>query len=305
MARYKLRWRDQGTRTSKTFLDKIATYAIGKVRRVLLPKLVKRVTKRVTEDGSLASRVQEHRDKKRKRGGIKNQEFIPHIYVKKEPLAQTSTGTAMIEEESSTRNQSSPVSTITSVSQVISPELERCVLEHLRKGGRPLTIGNEDEWNSFKQMFEANNDCGRVERRRVDDSVNRFGELQWNNNELITEFVNNGRNLENREIDKDMTEEVEENEIYDGDVKCNGTCSYEMEFCDHRDTLRRRYGGEMKCVGEGCGKTLWEVTRTAQAYVCSRCKIKKCRNMLCTDCYGSRGRTRRTRQGGQTTVEKV
>ena len=171
MTRYKLSWRDQGTRTAKTFLDKIATYAIGKVRRVLLPKLVKRVTKRVTEDDSLASRLQEHKDKKRKRGGIKNQEFSPHIYVKKEPDTSTPTRSTMIEDDTSATMHSSPVSTITSMTQMISPELERCVLEHLRKGGTPLMIGNEDEWNSFKRMFEANKDNARIEDTRFDDNV--------------------------------------------------------------------------------------------------------------------------------------
>ena len=304
MARYKLSWRDQGTRTSKTFLDKIATYAIGKVRRVLLPKLVKRVTKRVTEDGSLASRVQEHKDKKRKRGGIKNQEFIEDIYVKKEPGTSTSTHTTMIEDETSTTKHSSPVSTITSMSQLISPELERCVLEHLRKGGGPLTIGNEDEWNSFKKMVEANNDSARKEDTRFDDNVIRMDEVEWSNNELITEFDKESRNME-YEIEKDKNEEVEEDEVYEGEMKCNGTCVYEMEFTHHKESLRKRYGGQMKCVGEGCGKTLLEVTKTAQAYVCIKCKVNECRNMLCTDCYGSGGRTRRTRQGITTAVEEV
>ena len=304
MTRYKLSWRDLGTRTSKNVLDKIATYAIGKVRRVLLPKLVKRVTKRVTEDDSLASRLQEHKDKKRNRGGIKNQEFSPHIYVKKEPETSTPTCTTMIEDETSA-NHSSPVSTITSMSQMISPELEQCVLEHLRKGGTPLTIGNEDEWNIFKKMFERNKDEARVEDTRLDDNVMRLNEVQCTNNELMTEFDKESRNMEEQEIEKDMHGDVEEDEVYEGDLKCDGTCTYEMEFCQHRETLRKRFGGKMKCVGEGCGKTLWEVTKTAQAYVCIKCKHKECRNMLCYDCYGSGGRTRKTRRGLHTTVEAV
>ena len=45
MKRYNLVWRDRGSRTKKTFLDKIAKYAVGKVRKNLMPNFFQIVTK--------------------------------------------------------------------------------------------------------------------------------------------------------------------------------------------------------------------------------------------------------------------
>ena len=303
MTRYRLAWRDQGTKTSKTFLDKIATYAIGKVRRVLMPNLVKRVTKRVKEDTSLATKVMEHRQQKRQRGGIKHREFVPHIYVKTEDDSSGNgkqNNNSLTEELSTVMSNTSPVSTITSNSQLITPELEQSVLDYFNNGGMPLTIGSEGDWKQFKMIFEAQKrssesslDSSRCETEKLvnEHVVDQMPPLQCSTvlNGAFEEEMNSekGSEIDGKELEK---------QIYYGAEKCDGDCNYEMEFCNHRETLNKRYGGEMRCGGERCGKLLWEVTKTmGHAYVCSKCIREECRKMLCADCYGMKRRTRGVR----------
>ena len=300
MTRYKLAWRDQGTKTSKTFLDKIATYAIGKVRRVLMPNLVKRVTKRVKEDTSLATKVMEHRQQKRQRGGIKHREFVPHIYVKTEDDSSSNgkqKKNNMMEEDLSTVNNTSPVSTITSKSRLITPELEQSVLNYIRHGGMPLTIGSEGEWQEFKMMFDKQESSeSSLEssthdtEKSVDEQLIAMPPLQCNTvlNSAFEEEINGEKESE---IDG---EELEKQQYY-GAEKCDGDCNFQMEFCNHQETLKKRYGGEMRCGGERCGKPLWEIAKTMTAYVCSKCIKEECRKMLCADCYGIKRRTRGNR----------
>ena len=69
---YNIELRGTDTSTSKNFIDKIATYAITRVRRKLMPKLTLR-TKQVVKDGK----------KVKKRGGLKKLKFDPSVHVKK------------------------------------------------------------------------------------------------------------------------------------------------------------------------------------------------------------------------------
>ena len=73
MRKYNMAWRNRGTDRSKTFMERIARFAIAKVWKNLMPMFIRKS-------------VQEYTDTEkpvRRRGGARNQKFNRDIHVKK------------------------------------------------------------------------------------------------------------------------------------------------------------------------------------------------------------------------------
>ena len=277
MQAYNLEWRDRGTKTTKTFLDKIAKYAIGKVRKNLMPKILKRVTNKLQaeamKDLDLAEKIKEYKNSKRTRGGIKEKKFVAEFFVKKETEVMSSS--PMQIDCHNDRGEES-VSTITGGSQLVSQCIQDGVSSHFDMGGGEIRITSIEEWEDFKRQY------GNVGKRRVVNSEE-------------------GREEENGE---EETEEQEVCEYYSEEEservnKCDGDCDLRMETETHRPTLRKRFGSGMKCGGKDCGIALWKATKEYQlAYACNNCKQRECGYMLCGLCYQKQAGTRKARGGG-------
>ena len=318
MNRYNLVWRDRGTRTKKTLLDKIAKYAVRKVRKNLMPNLVQRVTnnlkREATTDVKLAEKVAEHKKSKRNRGGIKEKKFVADFYIKK---TSVSIGDNMLDTIGG-ENTDSIISTITSGSQVISQCLQDSIVNHFQTGGGKITIENVMQWEEFKQRFgqrrerQAIIDFGtdlKTDNEKIMDvmSENNTEEMKVNgercddggNGKAEGERLVACESSETSEDDDDDDDDIDDDEsviTYTGPQKCSGECELQLECEKYRSVLRQRYGSAMRCTGDGCGVQLYmATTMRGNAYVCKLCKDRKCRYMLCSECFGKQPKGRRCR----------
>ena len=73
LTKYNIEYRDDDGETSKTFIDKIATYAITRVRRKFMPLLIFRSEQKLKED---------NKTKIKKRGGLSSLKFDKSLHVR-------------------------------------------------------------------------------------------------------------------------------------------------------------------------------------------------------------------------------
>ena len=104
---------------------------------------------------------------------------------------------------------------------------------------------------------------------------------------MITDMLNNNQ-YDNA---KEETKHDDELGTYEGDEDC-GECELVFNNCSTHNhlSIMKEFGPEMKCVGNGCGKTLLQCLNEGQcatrgAYVCKKCADHECRQMKCTFCY--------------------
>ena len=74
MQEYNIEYRDKDCSMAKTFIEKLATYSVTRVRRCLMPRLVFRTKLELNENGK----------RKKRKGGILTLPFKPELHVKKE-----------------------------------------------------------------------------------------------------------------------------------------------------------------------------------------------------------------------------
>ena len=109
MTNLNLEWRDRGNDTSKTFMDRVARFSIAKVRKSLMPMLLRKTVQEYTTQGV----------RKRRRGGARRQKFNPEHNIKKENavdgyMTGNNTGNVppTVAAFSKRQNTDSPMSTI-------------------------------------------------------------------------------------------------------------------------------------------------------------------------------------------------
>ena len=139
MRNINLEWRDRGNDTSKTFMDRVARFSIAKVRKSLMPMLLRKTVQEYTRPGV----------RKRRRGGARRQKFNPEHNIKKENAASgnmtgNNTGNVppTVAAFSKHQNTDSPMSTITSYSGLKNHELFEGARRHFGATKEPIVFKN-------------------------------------------------------------------------------------------------------------------------------------------------------------------
>ena len=150
MTNLNLEWRDRGNDTSKTFMDRVARFSIAKVRKSLMPMLLRKTIQEYTTQGV----------RKRRRGGARRQKFNPEHNIKKENavggnMTGNNTGNVppTVAAFSKHQNTDSPMSTITSYSGFKNHELFEGARRHFGETKEPIIFNNMEDMISFAKKF--------------------------------------------------------------------------------------------------------------------------------------------------------
>ena len=238
--------------TSKNFLERLATYAVTRVRRKLMPNLLKKTPRAASgEDGT----------KKRKRGVIVK--FNAAVHVKKEK-EQEMMVRAVTENDKNELGDSS-MSTMTGES------MDEYMKKHFDNNGQP--IASYDDYMMLKNVMAENSNKKKkassdtiVDRLPSDDVV--AGEVM----PLLTPQNSPPSQADDKEDE------------YHGEVDCGG-CTFDFLIMTnpYKDTLKRDYGTKMCC--KECKMPLYDALKNGAAHVCVNCKSCKCRIMYCVTCH--------------------
>lgn len=170
MTNFNLEWRDLGNDTSKTFMDRVARFSIAKVRKSLMPMLLRKTVQEYTTQGV----------RKRRRGGARRQTFNPEHNIKKENAAggnMTGNNTGNVPPTvaafSKHQNTDSPMSTITSYSGFKNHELFEGARRHFGATKEPIIFKNMEDMISFAKKFADQDEGTAVEERNIFQKVAR------------------------------------------------------------------------------------------------------------------------------------
>ena len=150
MTNFNLEWRDRDSVSSKTFMDRVARFSIAKVRKSLMPMLLRKTVQEYTAQGV----------RKRRRGGARRQKFNPELNIKRENavggnMTGNNTGNVppTVAAFSKHQNTDSPMSTITSYSGFKNHELFEGARRHFGATKEPIVFRNMEDMISFAKKF--------------------------------------------------------------------------------------------------------------------------------------------------------
>ena len=287
----------------KNFMEKMASYAGIRVRRILMPKLLKKI------------KATEGNGQKRKRSN-KVKGFDAALHVKKERhdkdmlLEQVDTN--------GTINSDLEMSSITEVSirdtATYQAQVEKITKEMYLKLEEEFS-DNKDIMIRIKAKLEYQGDGGcegekEKEKETVVDLVEteKVSETKETETTTSTDMFDEGASMDWKEP-QDFTKTnyvrfgrniipnifTTPDKIWDN-VKCKEGCNMECKWVDSKkETLEQIFGEELGCVK--CNKGIFEcMTKGTNkgAYICVHCKDKKCRQMYCNVCYVQHGNVKRS-----------
>ena len=335
MEKLKLEWRDHGEDRTKNFLEKLATFSINRVRKTLLPKLIKK------------TRIEPNKKRtKRNREGVRGLAFDPNIHVKTEKRSKSENSChtipqiipAKVSNDSESMHES-PLSEITSISSMQKrnddkyEKIKDWMKGYFSKGGKEVRLTNFDDFlrlvdHGVGKNLNISLDHQLPGLEKVGESVASGGELTKMDDVILqVENEPHGQKTNKNGCKMDQENEVgektnEKDEVKQetmtrpkmrrgvtrtGNLKCKGDCDFEQETEEWKKTLTKKYGAEMMiCKGMSCGRVLQDIMKKDHlAFVCKNCKERKCSEMYCSACYGMKNNGKRPKRKPQRQVAEL
>ena len=268
---YKIKIRSENDGKERTnFLERMASYGGTRVRRVLMPKLLKNSPQTVDANG-----------KKRKRP---KPVFDPTIHVKKEPELCTEKDTML---EHVLEDPDELQRDLSSLTLPIEADIEirtrALICEDIEK---MYSTGDKNPTlheilgivKNAKEQTHEEPEPDALSGIMVLPSLEKGKELKMPT--ICTDTLQDDMPLQvpNRftPLDKGVSK-----------LKCHNDCTFEYQMIDsHEDVLDEIFGNGMHCVG--CKKSLYSCMARGLnrgAFICVHCEKKNCRQMHCNSCY--------------------
>ena len=300
---YKIEIRTEtGIGWRRNFLEKMASYAGLRVRRALMPRLLKKVA------------TPQSNGQKRSRSTT----FNANVHVKKE-ITQNEMNVDEVTTDNSTLHG---MSTLTEES---TRDIDVCKTQR-ESITRDLVCALELEFQGSDEILRRiksrlhykmeRDDANKVEKESNAPEHVTIENHPVSLNPPIPDLVSSPPQqlhevlpLPTQEFDTSLL--PENTHIHNMDMqlaqdvtvlKCEGECKIECKWVDSRSSVLEDIFGEgIGCVK--CGKSIFDCMTKGMnkgAYICVRCKDKKCRQMFCNTCYVTQNNgTRQTRRGGR------
>ena len=268
---YKIKIRtEHETRERTNFLERMASYGGTRVRRVLMPKLLKNTPQTVDANG-----------KKRKRP---KPAFDPTIHVKKETELCTEKD-AMLEHV--LEHPQELQKDLSSLTLPIEADIEirtralicKEIEDMYSSGGKHPTLREIlGIVKNAKTQNNENTEPDAISDFMVVPSLQEGQELAMpmSHTDILTDHVPLQVPNEFTPLDEGVSK-----------LKCDNDCTFEYQNIDsHEDVLEDIFGEGMHCAG--CKKSLYDCMARGLnrgAFICVNCEQKNCRQMHCNSCY--------------------